>query len=58
LLEISKTAPWEGNTPVELNPFKTLEGGISPKLTAIEMAALGRYMPFLLYDLVDINYNR
>ena len=33
--------------------IKTLGGGISPKLTAGEMAALGRYMPILLYDLVD-----
>ena len=43
----------KGNTPAELNPFKKLGQGISPKLTALEMAALGRYIPIILSDYVD-----
>lgn len=41
----------KGNTPAELNPLKKLGGGISPKLTAVEMACLARYLPIILYDL-------
>ena len=45
----------KGDTPAELNQLKTLGGGISPKLTAVEMAALGRYMPVLLYSVVQFS---
>ena len=43
----------KGNTPADLNPFNKLGNGISPKLTAMEMAALCRYMPMILADLAD-----
>ena len=42
----------KGNTPCELNPIKNQADGISPKLAAVEMWSLFRFLPLIIGDLV------
>lgn len=46
-LEVDKS-----NTPCELNAMSNQGSGISPKLSAVEMWALFRYLPLILGDLL------
>lgn len=48
VLEVDK-----GNTPAQLNPIKEIGKGISPKLTANELACLIRYVGLILVDFIE-----
>lgn len=56
LFSVSETD--KQNTPPELNEIKYAGGGISPKCTANEMLALWRYVPLILYEFLENEYNK